>query len=115
MAYFSNSSEGYVLDELCMKCVHGYDHERGVNRTPDGMACAVWVLQGMWNYEQHSRLKEGEIVLKHPSGATIHKPIGVKTRKAQLKKQALDILLPQTEDILCAMFYEVKNERSNDQ
>jgi len=106
MAYFSNSSEGYVLDELCLKCIHGYDVKKEENRNKNNMPCAAWLLQGMWNYEQHEREKKGKYVHKF-GNVTVHKPIGVKTRNAQLKGQALDILFPQTDEVLCAMFKEI--------
>jgi hypothetical protein len=50
MAYFSNSSEGSALDELCTKCVHlGSDN---------GPNCPVLLLQLLWNYDQFEATAE---------------------------------------------------------
>lgn len=40
MAYFSNSGEGSVLEELCCRCAHFN-------------GCNVYFLQHEWNYRQH--------------------------------------------------------------
>lgn len=101
MAYFSNGTEGMALDELCAKCIHGWDGEK--NRQED--TCAVWLLQSMWNYDQCRREDHGTITIKNRNITCVHR-IGELTREAVVKKMALDTLLPQTEKVLCAMFVE---------
>ena len=107
MAYFSNGTEGEVLDELCLKCIHGYDAEKDEER--QGRACAVFMLQMMWNYGQHEREKHGTITESYRAGrVTTSRPIGEYTREAIVKKMALDELLPQYGDTLCAMFVQIE-------
>ena len=50
MAYFSNSSEGFVLDEQCCEC-----------HIPDDVPCPVLLVQTMYNYDQ---MKEGNEKLR---------------------------------------------------
>ena len=109
MAYFSNGSEGMALDDLCDKCIHGFDTEKNCNRQKDN--CAVWLLQFMWNYDQHEREKHGSITIEKRN-AKVNYPIGELTREAVVKKMALDILLPQTEETLCSMFVEIPAKES---
>lgn len=82
MAYFSNSSEGSVLDEQCNRCWHGYDPINQENRR--GEPCRVWVLQIQWNYEQLDREALNED----------NEEVGEYTPEARIKKQALDTLIP---------------------
>ena len=58
MAYFSNGSEGEVLDDMCCKCAHYW-------------CCPVYHLQASWNYEQFgedevSKLKKKTLELMIP-------------------------------------------------
>jgi len=104
MAYFSNSTDGSVLDELCLDCIHGYDAEKGENRRPDGMPCAAWLLQSTWNYEQCDRI--AQVV-------DLDKPWPELTPVAQTKKVALDVLLPNNGSEVCAMFYPLPSAPSD--
>jgi hypothetical protein len=101
MAYFSNSTEGMILDELCSRCVHGWDGEK--NR--QGAACAVIQLQMMWNYDQCEREDRGTISTKS-GNVTATYQIGELTREAVVKKMALDMLVPNRGDVICAMFVD---------
>ena len=109
MAYFSNSGEGEVLDELCCKCIHGYDATKAMNRNERNEPCTVWLLQQMWNYSQHETEDRGRITKKF-GNTTMNIPVGPLTAQALIKKQALDILLPQTDRVLCSMFKPVKED-----
>lgn len=102
MAYFSNSTEGSVLMDLCFDCVHGMD-ENGENRHEQ--PCAVWLLQCTWNYDQHETDPDAgrEICLQNG----IWQGFGLRSREAKVKKEALDRLLPQTPDVLCAMYLPI--------
>jgi len=48
MAYFANSSEGYILDEQCDECIH---------KDPEVM-CPVSYVQHEFNYSQHNKGNE---------------------------------------------------------
>jgi len=111
MAYFSNSSEGEVLDELCCKCIHGYDATKGENRNERNEPCSVWLLQQMWNYSQHETEDRGRIIKKF-GNTTLNIPVGALTNMALVKKQALDILLPQDNKVLCSMFKPINENES---
>lgn len=102
MAYFSNSTEGLVLEVLCDKCIHGWDGEQD----RQGKPCAVMMLQMQWNYDQCNRVKRGSIKQEYGNVTTTHQ-IGELTREAVVMKQALDTLVPNRGDEICAMFVEV--------
>ena len=91
MAYFSNGTEGEVLDRLCLDCIHGWDGEN----ERQGKPCIVLMLQMQWNYSQLDREKHGTIEHEY-------------TREAIIRKQALDALVPNHTDELCAMFVAVE-------
>lgn len=89
MAYFSNSSEGDVLDEMCSKCVH--------LGPENGPGCRVLLLQLDWNYEQDLN--------------------GDGDAAAKAKKRTLDALIPQVvpegkavyyRETKCAMFFPIE-------
>lgn len=89
MAYFSNSSDGSALDEMCSKCVH--------LGPENGPGCRVLLLQLDWNYEQDLN--------------------GDGDTGAKAKKRALDLLIPQTvpegkpvycRETKCSMFFPVE-------
>lgn len=88
MAYFSNSSEGDVLDAMCAKCVH--------QGPVDGPGCNVLLLQLLWNYEQDLA--------------------GKGDPAAKIKKETLDILITQEAPAdkpnfpvtKCTMFFPVE-------
>ena len=106
MAYFSNGTEGCVLDTLCAICVHGWDVEKGENKIRK-KGCPVFFLQGMWNYEQLRREQHGTVEEKYRGGqVTFSYPMGEFTREAVVKKVALDMLIPNTDGELCAMFIQ---------
>lgn len=105
MAYFSNGTEGMILDELCNRCIHGWDGEE--NR--QGEPCAVMCLQMMWNYSQCDREARGTIERKY-GNVTTHHQIGELKREAVIMKEALDLLVPNLGDNICAMFVEVEND-----
>ena len=107
MSYFSNGSEGEALDNLCYRCIHGYDKD-GMNKTDAG--CNVAALQMIWNYEQQSREDHGTITVKR-GNITSTNQIGEFTREAVVKKYALDLLVPGNPDNdnpqrFCTMFIE---------
>jgi hypothetical protein len=99
MAYFSNGTEGMVLDMLCFACVHGCD-ETGENR--QGTPCAVWLLQAEWNYEQHETDRDAGPDYAEQNG--ILQGFGLRSREGRVKKEALDLLLPQNGETLCSMY-----------
>jgi len=50
MAYFSNSSEGYVLEEQCSKCKYGQ------------LPCPIFQAQFLYNYEACNNKTAREIL-----------------------------------------------------
>ena len=109
MAYFSNNTDGSVLEELCMSCIHGWDAEAEKNRQAE--PCAVFLLQMQWNYNQLDREKHGTITAEYRGGQiTTSYPIGEYTREAIIRKQALDALVPNKNGTLCSMFVPIKQE-----
>jgi len=99
MAYFSNGSEGEVLDQCCLACIHGMDDD---GNSRQGQPCAVWLLQTLWNYEQHETDPDAGDGRALQNGISMG--FGLRSREARVKKMALDTLLPQTDRVLCAMF-----------
>lgn len=105
-AYFSNGTEGMVLDELCARCHFGFDKD--LNNRQD-YPCPAWLLQITWNYEQFAREDKGYEVTQK-GNVTTHYPKGDYTEVAKTKKEVLDLLLPQNDKVLCAMFVEVSDD-----
>jgi len=66
MAYFSNGTEGEVLDEQCGEC-----------RLPDDAPCPILFVQGMFNYKQIGRkqLKKAMNILVDKKGNCQMKPL----------------------------------------
>jgi len=68
MAYFSNSSEGMILDEQCMECY-----------LPDDAPCPILLVQGLYNYDQmkagNKKLREAMNILINDKGGCQMKPI----------------------------------------
>lgn len=58
MAYFSNGSEGMVLDEQCSNCILGDQH------------CPVMLIQLLYNYDQ---CKKGNEQLREAMGHLVSK------------------------------------------
>jgi hypothetical protein len=98
MGYWSNGSEGFDWDEVwCRCCIHGGSEE----------FCAVKALHEIWNYEQCDAENK-------PEGST-ERAVG------EVKKQALDTLIVQTERTLpggmrvfgneCLMFVPTEAEK----
>lgn len=69
MAYFSNGSEGEILDSQCAECLHA---------DPD-VGCPIFLIQMNFNYDQLSKgqekLKEAMEILIDKNGICQMKPL----------------------------------------
>lgn len=76
MAYFSNGSEGSILDEQCCDCPLGYgwhDPQQGElfdSTSEDGLPCPTALVQLTFNYDQckNEKLKKAMTMLVGDDG-----------------------------------------------